>query len=404
MVAATRRNLAILTASHAVQDLYGGSVPAILVFFVAQRHFSYLQATGLILAATVSSSLLQPLFGLVVDARDQDWISPVGLTTAAIGIGLCGLFQSYPLTWLAIAVSGIGTAAYHPGAARLARIVTSGGTRGMSVFSTGGNVGFTLGPLVCAPLILAFGLGATPFLAIPGVVMAVTMLVALRPVAAERGGPRPAVRARVRGGDDWGGFTRVTIAVVTRSAVFFGVAAFAPLYWRHDLRASTNLSEVALACFLGAGVIGALLGGTVADRFGRWRIVRLGNLALIPALLLLQGSRGLGPVASLVPLVLVGITLQMPHSVLVVLGQDYLPDRSGTAAGVTLGLAMTAGGLVSPLLGVVADHFGPAVVLLLLVVTPAVALAFILRCRDPRPLALPSQEPAAPVKLAVEVT
>ena len=82
---------------------------------------------------------------------------------------------------------------------------------------------------------------------------------------------------------------------------------------------------------------------------------------------------------------LVGISLQVPHSVLVVLGQDYLPNRTGTAAGVTLGLAMTAGGLVAPALGVFADHFGLRIVLVMLVAFPVAALAVALRARDPRP-------------------
>jgi FSR family fosmidomycin resistance protein-like MFS transporter len=45
----------------------------------------------------------------------------------------------------------------------------------------------------------------------------------------------------------------------------------------------------------------------------------------------------------------------MPFSVFVVLGQDYLPNRIGTASGVTVGLAVSIGGLVTPLFGWIAD-------------------------------------------------
>lgn len=191
----------------------------------------------------------------------------------------------------------------------------------------------------------------------------------------------------------------MTFAVITRSAAFFGIAAFAPLYWRGDLGASTALSEIALTCFLGSDVVGALLGGAIADGQGRWRTVRAGNVLLVPALLLLVlASLVMGPVFSLPLLVLVGVSLQMPHSVLVVLGQDYLPNRTGTAAGVTLGLAMTAGGLVAPGLGVFADHFGPRFVLVMMVAFPVAALAVALRTRDPRPgipVDMPAARPAA---------
>ena len=39
-----------------------------------------------------------------------------------------------------------------------------------------------------------------------------------------------------------------------------------------------------------------------------------------------------------------GLTLRIPFSVLVKLGQDYLPNRPGTASAVTLGLSVSAGG------------------------------------------------------------
>jgi FSR family fosmidomycin resistance protein-like MFS transporter len=318
---------------------------------------------------------------------------------SAVGIGNCGVVGDYPLTWLAIAFSGVGTAAYDPGAARMASVVTAGRTRGMSIFSTGGNVGFTLGPLISAPLILSWGLRATPLLAIPGLAMAGGVLPLLRSASrATQAGPAGS-RPTSAGRDQWKGFARVTFAVITRSAAFFGIAAFAPLYWRGDLGASTALSEIALTCFLGSGVVGALLGGAIADGQGRWRTVRAGNVLLVPALLLLVlASPVMGPVFSLPLLVLVGVSLQMPHSVLVVLGQDYLPNRTGTAAGVTLGLAMTAGGLVAPGLGVFADHFGPRFVLVMMVAFPVAALAVALRTRDPRPgipVDMPAARPAA---------
>ena len=44
----------------------------------------------------------------------------------------------------------------------------------------------------------------------------------------------------------------------------------------------------------------------------------------------------------LVPL---AVFLFMPTSVLVVLGQEYLPRRVGMASGVTLGLAVSVGGM-----------------------------------------------------------
>jgi FSR family fosmidomycin resistance protein-like MFS transporter len=113
-----RRGLGLLTVSHVVDDLYQGAVPALLPFLVLERGYSYAAATGVTLAATVLSSVVQPAFGVLADRRPLPWLPAVGLLVAGVGIGLAGLGNSYWWTWAAVALSGLGVAAYHPAAAR----------------------------------------------------------------------------------------------------------------------------------------------------------------------------------------------------------------------------------------------------------------------------------------------
>ena len=75
----------------------------------------------------------------------------------------------------------------------------------------------------------------------------------------------------------------------------------------------------------------------------------------------------------------------MPCAGLGMVGQDYRPRRPGTAAGVTLGLAVSAGGLAQPLLGLVADHDGMRAVFVVLAVIPIVATAGSFLLREPTP-------------------
>ena len=49
---------------------------------------------------------------------------------------------------------------------------------------------------------------------------------------------------------------------------------------------------------------------------------------------------------------------------MVVLGQQYLPNRVGLASGVTLGLAVSVGGVFTPVLGHIADGQGLTAALL----------------------------------------
>jgi FSR family fosmidomycin resistance protein-like MFS transporter len=71
--------------------------------------------------------------------------------------------------------------------------------------------------------------------------------------------------------------------------------------------------------------------------------------------------------------VLVGTALSLPFSLHITLGQDMLPTRPGTASGVTLGLAVSAGGLFAPLIGAVVDQTSLRTGLAFLVVFVAAA-------------------------------
>src|SRR5580698_9707766 len=106
--------LALLAATHTVDDLYQGAVPPLLPFLALDRHYTYAGLTGLTLAATFLSSAVQPGFGVLTDRQRRGWLIAAGLLVASLGVGVSGLGDSYLITWLAIAVSGVGVAAYHP--------------------------------------------------------------------------------------------------------------------------------------------------------------------------------------------------------------------------------------------------------------------------------------------------
>jgi FSR family fosmidomycin resistance protein-like MFS transporter len=65
------------------------------------------------------------------------------------------------------------------------------------------------------------------------------------------------------------------------------------------------------------------------------------------------------------------------------LGQELLPNRVGTASGVTLGLAVSAGGAVTPLFGLLADAHGLVWSVAALLPLPLLALLVSLRLPGP---------------------
>ena len=394
-VSRPQRRAAVLIAGHAIDDLYQGAVPALVPFMVADRHYGYLAASGITLAATLLSSAAQPLFGLLTDRRPLPWLVPAGMILAGLGIAASGLSASYLLTWLAIALSGLGVAAYHPESARLARAATRGSNIGMSWFSLGGNIGFAAGPILVTPILNAAGLHATSLLILPALAGGLVTVTVLRRknATSPASGPASGHAAPRRADDNWPAFRILSLAVICRSIVAFGLSTFLALFIEQKLRAGTDAGELALDVLFITGAAGTLLGGWLAGRWGRIRTIRVAYAATIPALAGLLWIPG--PTVYLFAAA-VGLATYIPFSVHVTLGQDYLPSRVGTASGVTLGLAVSVGGIAAPLVGALAQASSLQAALPVLLVAPVLSWLISRRLPEPRNTALGHPAAAPP--------
>src|SRR2546423_1190038 len=151
--------MTLLSAGHLGTDFANGALPALLPFLVDRFDLSYTLAATLMLASAVSSSVIQPLFGLWSDRRGAIWLLPVGVAVAGLGIAFAADAPSYWLVLLLVVVSGVGVAAYHPEGSKFAAY--SSGARpasGMSAFSIGGNHRHPPRPVAPTPPLPPLGL------------------------------------------------------------------------------------------------------------------------------------------------------------------------------------------------------------------------------------------------------
>ncbi|MFD9407668.1 MFS transporter [Streptomyces sp. NPDC059989] len=378
---------AAFSAGHSCVDVYQGAVAALVPFLVAERAYDYAAASGVVLAASLLSSVVQPLFGMLTDRWPMPWLIPLATAAAGLGIALVGLDAGYPATVAAVALSGLGVAAYHPAAARLVRTALGGaGHSAMSWFALGGNVGFACAPLLVVGALAVPGAAGWWLLALPA---ALGVLLNLpRSAGRRRAAPTDAPAATPHvGGENRPAFLRLSLVVVVRSVVFIGLSTFIALYVRERGGGETAGAVALFALFAGSAG-GTLLGGRLADRWGRVTAVRRSYAAAVPAV---AGILFLPLPLVYVCAALAAGALYVPFSLQVTLGQDYLPTRMGTASGVTLGLTVSVGGLASPLIGAAADAASLRVALLPLAVLPAVAWALSRRlpepCTEPGPTA-----------------
>lgn len=394
--AARSRSLTLLALSHACVDVYQGAVAALVPFFVSERAYTYAAASGIVLAASLLSSVIQPLFGAVTDRWALPWLLPVSTVVGGVGVALSGIAGSYALTLVVVAVSGIGVAAYHPEAARVARRASRGSHTGMGWFSLGGNLGFAAAPLMVSAVLTTGGLHASPLLAVPAVAGAALCAAALRAMRAREAGATTAAGASVPTAatatavypaevgdrnatacrpddvvgsrDDWASFGKLSGAIVCRSIVFVGLSAFISLYVRQRTGGGEVSGTAALFVLYLGGAVGTVAGGKLAGHYGRVRVVQWSYALTVLAV------AGVVLVPGPLLYVLVALTsagLYVPFSLHVTLGQDYLPRRVGTASGVTLGLTVSIGGIASPLLGALADATSLRTALSPLIALPA---------------------------------
>ena len=384
-----KRAMTALSGGHLAVDFASGSVPALIPFLTDRFDLNYAFAAMLLLASTVSSSLVQPLFGLWSDRRGALWLIPGGTILAAVGVGLAAITPWYPLVLLLVFAGGLGVAAFHPEGAKYAAYA-SGRKRasGMSYFNIGGNTGYALGAFVTGLFIAAIGLGGGLVAMIP-VAVAAAILLRLTPHFAVLQPVRRA-DAEARGEDDRRAMALLGAVIALRSIPWFTLLAFVPL-WVESLGHSKAYGNRLLFLMLLAGAAGTLTLGPVADRIGLRRTLVV-TQALIPPLLLVFIY--VGGIVGALALLPVGVCVVGTFGVTMVLSQLYLPRHIGMASGLSVGLAMGIGGTAAVVLGAVADVVDLKTALTISAIAPALGVFVCLRL--PRPVA-PQRRAVEPV-------
>ncbi|HUG38821.1 MAG TPA: MFS transporter, partial [Candidatus Limnocylindrales bacterium] len=187
------RLLGLLALGHLVIDTNQGSLPILLPFLKSALDLSYTATGFIVLMGNITSSLIQPLFGYLADQTARRWLLPVSVLLSSVGIALTGLAPSYAVVLVLVVLSGIGVAAFHPEGYRTATAVA--GDRkatGVSVFSTGGNIGIAIGPPLIAALVTGLGLPGSIWMLVPGILVAGLLTNALPMLSAPRTRPNVA--------------------------------------------------------------------------------------------------------------------------------------------------------------------------------------------------------------------
>ena len=358
----------LMACAHMMVDGYGNIFAPLLPLLIPRLHLSLAEAGTLTMLFQLSASVAQVGFGHLADRWKPRLLVMVGPVISVTVLSLIGLATSPLMLAAILVVGGLGGAAFHPPAAALAHKLS--GTRpglAMSVYITGGTLGFSLGPLLFAPFAQRFSVEWTPILALPGLAVIAFFLTRV-----------PAIDVAHEAGRGFGslrpyakplGLLYMIVVLRTMTAISF--STFVPvMLTRRGL--SVGAAGAVVALYLFASGVGGFFGGAAADRWGPKQVIALSLVCATPFLVVAPMLHG---VAFAIVLAIGGFFLQSTLPVNVMFGQSIAPVSAATVSSLMMGFAWGTGGLIVPLVGLVADRIGIEPTLVGLATVPLVAAA-----------------------------
>ncbi len=375
------RGLSVIAFAHGVSDFYAAIVPFTLYLVLSQQHISPAYQGVLFLLWYVASSIVQPLFGAYTDRKGLWWFLPAALALVVVCISIAGVVSSMWLLAVLILIGGIGSAVLHPEGGKYSAML-SGKRRasGISIFQIGGQLGYSLGPVVIAILYAKLGGLGSLLLMVPGAIAVAVVFSVMRRVdrsALEVHHDSAPANAGSGGPVDRVGVGLLVTSTALRHFTSAAFIVFLPnfLVARMMLAGLSREAAIPIAgevvtAFLLISVLGLFLGGTLSDRFGPVRISVVALCGAVPflfAFFALPGALGIGM------LLIASVLLAVQNAPGVAIVQAMLPKNLGMALGLMNGVAFGAGSALVAVLGVVVAQYGAQAALEGASVTPLVA-------------------------------
>jgi FSR family fosmidomycin resistance protein-like MFS transporter len=133
------------------------------------------------------------------------------------------------------------------------------------------------------------------------------------------------------------------------------ITSYYTFYLMDRFGVSVSGAQLYLFLFLAAVAVGTAAGGHLGDRFGRKLVIWVSILGVLPFSLALPHANLYWTAVLSVP---IGLIIASAFPAIVVYGQELIPMKVGTVAGLFFGLAFGLGGIGAALIGQLADAAG----------------------------------------------
>ena len=366
-----------LTLVHFTGDLYASFINPLLPVFADTFSLSLAQVGLLAGVSRFLMFIVQPVAGYLADHYRTRLFVLGGPILSMIFIPLVGVAPSFLILILFIVIGSTGQAMFHPPVAGM--ISTYAGRHfsfAMSIFNVGGTFAFGVGPILVTALVAAYGIKATVFTAAVGLPL-LPLIFRLVPHPEGEGLASRGFFGSIREalGGAWKSVLNVWVVMVLRAFVSQSFITFIPMLYA---QAGYSLVDIGLvvSLFTLAGSASGLVAGHTADRIGYKPVFLVCNLLAAPVLLLSVFIRGgwVYPSAFLA-----GFFSMATLPLGVAMAQELAPKGRSMVSSLMMGLALGTGGILSPVVGALADAFGITAVLSWLPAVPLISMLLVSR-------------------------
>jgi len=373
-----------IALGHLMVDLLNGSRPVLLAFLSEPLGLTNANIALISTLYVATASITQPIFGWLSDRFGPRWLAAGGLLWM-MAFFMLAMFLPGNEALIFLVIASLGSAALHPAGAMQATVrgrthYAGRETTAASFFFMFGQIGLFLGPIVAGPLLDQFGLYGLLIpagLCLPIALNAGWQLRYTRP--AHTSGK---VTSPIKLIHSTGFIITLTTIAVLQAWAQQNMVTFIPKYLK-DLGQTPAIYGLIAGLFMGGSALGNVLGGHLADRFGKRRVAGT-MLALAGIPLFLISLVGWSPwLFLLVPLS--GMLTGSVHSIIVVIAQGSIRGGMALASGLTLGIMFTAGAFGTLLSGPLADAWGFPIVFQMTAGLVLVASLATLRLKESSP-------------------
>jgi len=360
--------VALFTCAHFAHHLVPASIVPLLPFIRDEFALDYTMAALVVSAFSVPYGFSQMPAGWVADRLGPARVFLVGIVgTAALGL-VVGLSTTYVLLLASLVAMGILGGGYHPAASSAIglRIEPERRASAYGLHTVGGGASQFVAPVVAAAIAASWG-WRSGFMGLAAIAGLIGILVYTAICRTDRTltitPPRTqqaAVRDRTAASDSRTNWRRLVVFIVFTgftASTTKSVVSFVPLYLIDVHGFDESEAATAISIFYSCGLWASILGGFLADRLGRLRVVA-GVVLLSSPVVVLLGMASSGLVAVVLVLLLgIAMYVRSPASESYIV--EHTPSsRRSTVLGLYYFWSFEGSGIVAPFVGLTIDSLG----------------------------------------------